>query len=66
MGAPPQSLVLLILPPTMWAGKALVGRLLLGHSLPSVSMNALRWALVALVLIAAGIRALSEPANPQA
>lgn len=34
----------------MWAGNAVVGRLLLGHALPPVSMNALRWALVALLL----------------
>ena len=34
----------------MWAGNAVVGRLLLGHALPPVSMNALRWALVAVLL----------------
>jgi drug/metabolite transporter (DMT)-like permease len=34
----------------MWAGNAVVGRLLLGHALPPVSMNAIRWALVAVLL----------------
>jgi drug/metabolite transporter (DMT)-like permease len=46
----PQTLAFLILPPMMWAGNAVVGRLLLGHALPPVSMNALRWAVVALLL----------------
>ena len=40
----------LTLPPLLWAGNAVVGRLLLGQHLPPVAMNALRWALVAVLL----------------
>jgi drug/metabolite transporter (DMT)-like permease len=42
-------LFFLVMPPLMWAGNAVVGRLLVGH-LPPVFMNALRWALVAVLL----------------
>jgi drug/metabolite transporter (DMT)-like permease len=42
-------LFFLVMPPLMWAGNAVVGRLLVGH-LPPVLMNAMRWALVAVLL----------------
>lgn len=45
----PRQLFFLIMPPLMWAGNAVVGRMLVGH-LPPVFMNALRWALVAVLL----------------
>lgn len=51
----PRTLVLLILPPMMWAGNAVVGRLMVG-SLPPVAMNALRWLLVALMLMPLSMR----------
>ena len=39
----------LLLPPMMWAGNAVVGRMLVG-SMPPVAMNALRWCMVAVLL----------------
>jgi drug/metabolite transporter (DMT)-like permease len=44
-----RTLVYLLLPPMMWAGNAVVGRMMVG-SMPPVAMNALRWLLVALML----------------
>lgn len=49
MKADPRTLLFLTLPPMMWAGNAVVGRLMVAH-LPPVLMNALRWALVAVLL----------------
>ncbi len=46
----PRTLILLVLPPMMWAGNAVVGRLMVG-TLPPVAMNALRWLMVALMLM---------------
>ncbi|RZI83826.1 MAG: DMT family transporter [Rubrivivax sp.] len=54
-----RTLLFLTLPPLMWAGNAVVGRLLVGH-LPPVLMNAVRWALVALVLAPLAWRALQD------
>lgn len=51
----PRTLTLLILPPLMWAGNAVVGRLMVG-TLPPVAMNALRWLLVALLLMPLSMR----------
>jgi len=39
----------LLLPPMLWAGNSVVGRLLVGH-LPPVTINAVRWALVLIIL----------------
>lgn len=44
-----RTLVYLLLPPMMWAGNAVVGRMMVG-SMPPVAMNALRWLLVAAML----------------
>lgn len=44
-----RTFLLLVLPPMMWAGNAVVGRLLVGL-MPPVQMNAARWALVAVLL----------------
>lgn len=44
-----KTLSFLVLPPMMWAGNAVVGRLMVGL-MPPVAMNAARWALVALLL----------------
>jgi drug/metabolite transporter (DMT)-like permease len=69
-GAPPvspanaslsfRSLGYLILPPMMWAGNAVVGRMLVG-TMPPVAMNALRWALVAVLLAPLAWRVLRHP-----
>ena len=40
---------LLVLPPMLWAGNAVVGRMLVG-SMPPVAMNGLRWLIVAVLL----------------
>jgi drug/metabolite transporter (DMT)-like permease len=64
----PRTLVYLTLPPLMWAGNAVVGRLLLGHQLPPVTMNAMRWALVALLLapMARGVWSRGKQVRAQA
>jgi hypothetical protein len=40
----PRIALLLTLPPLLWAGNAVVGRLLAG-SVPPLTLNALRWVL---------------------
>jgi drug/metabolite transporter (DMT)-like permease len=44
-----RTLVLLTLPPLLWAGNAIVGRLMVGQ-VPPLALNALRWTLAALLL----------------
>jgi drug/metabolite transporter (DMT)-like permease len=51
----------LLLPPVMWAGNAVVGRLMVG-SMPPVAMNAVRWLMVALLLMPMALRGLSDVA----
>ncbi|MEK9774603.1 MAG: EamA family transporter, partial [Quisquiliibacterium sp.] len=46
----PRLVGLLLLPPLLWAGNAIVGRLVAGN-VPPLAFNAMRWC-VALVLIA--------------
>lgn len=48
------------LPPLMWAGNAVVGRLMVGQ-VPPMTLNFLRWVLVALMLLPLGWRALRQP-----
>jgi drug/metabolite transporter (DMT)-like permease len=61
---PPQlsrsTALLLCVPPLMWAGNAVVGRLLVGQ-VPPITLNAIRWALALLVLLPLGWRALRDP-----
>ena len=52
--------VLMSLPPLLWAGNAVVGRLMVG-SVPPLTLNFLRWTLAALILLPLGWRALREP-----
>ena len=52
--------VLMTLPPLLWAGNAVVGRLIVG-SVPPMSLNFLRWLLASLILLPLGWRALREP-----
>jgi len=52
--------VLLTVPPLLWAGNAVVGRLAVG-SVPPLTLNFLRWALAALLLLPLGWRVLRQP-----
>ncbi len=56
----PRLALLLTLPPLMWAGNAVVGRLMVGQ-VPPLTLNFVRWALTALVLLPLGWRALRQP-----
>jgi drug/metabolite transporter (DMT)-like permease len=49
--------VLLTLPPLLWAGNAVVGKLVVGH-VPPLALNALRWCLALALLLPLGWRAL--------
>ena len=53
----PALLAYLSLPPLLWAGNAVVGRLMVGQVSP-LTLNALRWVLAALFLLPLGWRAL--------
>ncbi|HVK33721.1 MAG TPA: DMT family transporter [Burkholderiaceae bacterium] len=46
----PRIAILMTLPPLMWAGNAVVGRLMVGQ-MPPMALNALRWSLAALMLL---------------
>jgi drug/metabolite transporter (DMT)-like permease len=52
--------ILLSLPPLLWAGNSVVGRLAVG-SVPPLTLNFLRWLLAALILLPLGWKALREP-----
>ncbi|HEX5373313.1 MAG TPA: DMT family transporter [Aquabacterium sp.] len=56
-----KTLSYLVLPPMMWAGNTVVGRVLVDH-VPPVLMNTLRWALVAAILAPWGWRVLRDQA----
>jgi drug/metabolite transporter (DMT)-like permease len=51
---------LLILPPLLWAGNAVVGSLVV-NTIPPVTLNALRWTLAFLILLPFGWRAWRNP-----
>jgi drug/metabolite transporter (DMT)-like permease len=55
-----RTVFLMTLPPLLWAGNAIVGRLLVG-SVPPVTLNFLRWALAALLLLPLAWRTLRQP-----
>jgi drug/metabolite transporter (DMT)-like permease len=57
-----RTVVLLTLPPLMWAANALVGRSL-ATSVPPLLLNALRWGSALLVLLPLGWRAVGSPAR---
>jgi drug/metabolite transporter (DMT)-like permease len=48
------------LPPLLWAGNAIVGRLMVGQ-VPPMTLNLLRWLLTALIMLPLGWRALRDP-----
>lgn len=49
-------------PPMLWAGNAVVGRLMAGQ-VPPLTLNLLRWSLAALFLLPLGWRALRTPSR---
>ncbi len=56
----PTIALLLVLPPLLWAGNAVVGRALVGSVAP-LELNAMRWALAFVLLLPLGWRALAAP-----
>lgn len=56
----PRIAILLTLPPLLWAGNAVVGRLLVG-SVPPLALNALRWGLAFALLLPLGWRVWRRP-----
>lgn len=56
----PRLVLLLLLPPLLWAGNAVVGRLAAGH-VPPLALNAMRWGLALLLLLPLGWRAIGTP-----
>ncbi|HMC14875.1 MAG TPA: DMT family transporter [Albitalea sp.] len=56
----PRTALLMTMPPLLWAGNAIVGRLAVG-SVPPLTLNFLRWALAALILLPLGWRVLRAP-----
>ncbi|WP_290664114.1 DMT family transporter [Aquabacterium sp.] len=60
-----KTLGLLALPPMMWAGNAVVGRLLVGL-MPPVQMNAVRWALVAALMAPMAWKVWRRPSEVRA
>lgn len=57
----PRLALLMTLPPLMWAGNAVVGRLLVQAQVPPLTLNALRWSLAFLLLLPLGWRVLRAP-----
>ncbi len=56
----PRTVLLLTVPPLLWAGNAVVGKLLVG-SVPPLQLNALRWWLALALLLPLGWRVLRRP-----
>jgi drug/metabolite transporter (DMT)-like permease len=56
---PPLTLLWLVLPPLLWAGNAVAGRLAVGSVSPLL-LNAVRWAIAALILLPLGWRILKS------
>lgn len=56
----PRLAALMCVPPLLWAGNAVVGRLAVGHIAP-LMLNALRWTLAIALLLPFGWRALATP-----
>lgn len=57
----PRLTLLLTLPPLMWAGNALVGRMMVGQ-VPPLTLNLMRWLLAAVCLLPVGWRVWRKPA----
>ncbi|HSF48811.1 MAG TPA: DMT family transporter [Burkholderiales bacterium] len=56
-GVTPKTALLLTAPPLLWAGNAVVGKLMVG-AVPPLSLNFLRWVLAGLILLPLGWRVL--------
>lgn len=56
----PRIALFLTLPPLLWAGNAVVGRLLVG-TVPPLALSGLRWALASLILLPLGRRVFRDP-----
>ena len=54
----PRLIILLVLPPLMWAGNAVVGRMMVG-SIGPIWLNTLRWVVALLLLLPFGWRVLA-------
>jgi drug/metabolite transporter (DMT)-like permease len=52
---------LMTLPPLLWAGNAVVGRMMVGH-VPPLALNALRWIIAALLLAPLAVRVWKDGA----
>lgn len=61
-GLTPRIALLLTIPPLMWAGNALAGRLLAGTMTP-LALNALRWVAALAILLPLGWAAVATPAR---
>lgn len=57
----PRLALLLTLPPLLWAGNAIVGRMVVG-TVPPLALNGLRWTLATLLLLPLGWRVIGSPA----
>lgn len=57
----PRSAALLCVPPLLWAGNVVVGRLVVGHFPPQL-LNALRWSIALALLLPLGWRTIATPA----
>lgn len=58
----PRLIAMLTLPPLMWAGNAVVGRMTVPH-VPPLMLNAIRWGVVLLVLLVLGRQAIATAAR---
>jgi drug/metabolite transporter (DMT)-like permease len=58
----PRLAFLMTLPPLLWAGNAVVGRLMVGQ-VPPLTLNLMRWALTALILLPLAWRVLTPMSN---
>ena len=56
----PSTILLLAIPPLLWAGNAIVGRLV-REAVPPMTLNLLRWAIALLVLLPLGWKTLRQP-----
>ncbi|HEX6706787.1 MAG TPA: DMT family transporter [Albitalea sp.] len=56
----PRTALLMTVPPLLWAGNAVVGRMVVG-SVPPLTLNFLRWTLAMVLLLPLGWRALRDP-----
>jgi drug/metabolite transporter (DMT)-like permease len=60
----PRLIVMLTVPPLLWAGNAVVGRMTVPH-VPPLLLNAIRWGVVLLVLLVLGRQAIATAERRQ-